>query len=173
MQVDVSQVKRSPGRRQQVELAEKSVVPLNWQGDTLVFTEPLVVDLTLESGKDGSIFAHGKLRTVLKTVCSRCLQPVEYPVTADFEGEFYLLGKSPDIQEEEFPGQFYSGDTLQLDGLIRESIYLSLPMQFLCSQDCKGLCPVCGNRADAGCNCEQEQVDPRLEVLKQLFKDKD
>ncbi|NLC77437.1 MAG: DUF177 domain-containing protein [Clostridia bacterium] len=172
MQVDVSQVKRSPGRRHQVELTGKPAEPLSWQGEVLVFTQPLAVNLTLESGKGGSIYAQGELRTALQTVCSRCLQPVEYPVVTEIEGKFYQEGKSPVDEEEEFPGQVYSGDTLQLDGLIRESIYLSLPMQFLCSEECRGLCPYCGSRADAGCNCEHEQVDPRFEVLKKLLKDK-
>ncbi|NLL18937.1 MAG: DUF177 domain-containing protein [Clostridia bacterium] len=171
--VDVSLVKQRPGRTQQVELTTTPESPLHWQGEKLTFSQPLVVNLTLESQKGGSISVRGDLRAVVRTVCSRCLQPIDYPVEADLEGTFYLEGRSPEDQEEEFTGQFYSGDTLQLDGLIRESIYLSLPMQFLCSQECKGLCSYCGKRADEGCNCEHQQVDPRFEVLKQLLKDQD
>lgn len=171
MDVDVSQIKRNPGHTQQVELTETPERPLKWQGENLKFTQPVEVELTLESQREGTIFVRGGLRTGVKTVCSRCLEPVDYPVEADLEGTFYLEGKSPEDQEEEFPGQFYSGDTIKLDGLIRESIYLSLPMQFLCSQECQGLCSFCGKRVELGCNCVHEQVDPRFEVLKQLLKD--
>ena len=43
---------------------------------------------------------------------------------------------------------------------------------FLCSEDCKGLCAVCGKNLNEGpCDCKPEP-DPRLAVLAQLLKDK-
>ena len=59
-----------------------------------------------------------------------------------------------------------------LDPLITEDIFLDLPSKLLCSEDCKGLCPVCGkNRNEGDCGCEKQTVDPRLEILKQLMKE--
>jgi uncharacterized protein len=49
---------------------------------------------------------------------------------------------------------------------LREQVLLSLPARTLCQQDCKGLCPRCGeNRNQTECSCEQGPSDPRWEAL--------
>ncbi|MBQ7541070.1 MAG: DUF177 domain-containing protein [Clostridia bacterium] len=56
-----------------------------------------------------------------------------------------------------------------LDALVSEDVFLSLPTKFLCSADCKGICPTCGqNLNDGPCSCKKS-VDPRLEGLLQLL----
>ena len=46
---------------------------------------------------------------------------------------------------------------------------LALPMQVVCSEKCKGLCPVCGQDLNkAECGCERKVVDPRLVTLKDI-----
>ena len=61
-------------------------------------------------------------------------------------------------------------ESIELDDLLREDILLELPTKFLCKPDCKGLCPGCGKNLNEGkCDCSARQVDPRLEVLKQLI----
>ena len=60
--------------------------------------------------------------------------------------------------------------TLELDDLVRADIILDLPSKFLCCDDCKGLCSICGkNLNKGGCSCNKTRIDPRLEVLKQLL----
>lgn len=58
----------------------------------------------------------------------------------------------------------------ELNSLISEDIYLSLPARLLCKDDCKGLCPMCGTDLNtATCNCKKP-TDPRWDVLSDLFK---
>lgn len=60
--------------------------------------------------------------------------------------------------------------TVELDEVVIADILLHLPQKNLCKEDCKGLCPVCGQNLNNGaCLCEKKSVDPRLEVLKQLM----
>ncbi|MGI6552224.1 MAG: YceD family protein [Bacillota bacterium] len=169
MHIDVSQIKKHPAVHE-LQLVEK-LEPFNWQGEGLSFKEPVLVSLKLERIEEG-FFVRGMLKTVLSSRCSRCLMPVNYPVQGEFEGEFILGSQAaPDQEEEDFPGQFFTGDVLDLKGLIYETIYLHLPMQFLCSPKCRGLCPHCGNNLNfRNCSCQEEQVDPRLEVLKDLLR---
>ena len=62
----------------------------------------------------------------------------------------------------------YRDDTIDLGEVVREQLYLALPMKPLCQEDCKGLCPVCGvNRNRETCTCQQEWVDPRMAALKE------
>lgn len=65
-------------------------------------------------------------------------------------------------------------EQLDLYEVCFSEILLALPMKHLCSEACKGVCPVCGkNLNKQSCNCETKSVDPRLEVLLQLLKDED
>lgn len=57
----------------------------------------------------------------------------------------------------------------ELDPLVREDIFLTLPNKILCKEDCKGVCQFCGANLNEGqCSCKKP-VDPRLEALKQLL----
>lgn len=59
---------------------------------------------------------------------------------------------------------------LSLDELARADILLELPSKYLCREDCRGLCPMCGKNLNEGlCGCHTDRTDPRLEVLKQLI----
>lgn len=60
----------------------------------------------------------------------------------------------------------YRDEKIDLGEVVREQLYLALPMKPLCQEDCKGLCPVCGvNRNRETCTCQQEWVDPRMAAL--------
>ena len=70
--------------------------------------------------------------------------------------------------EENDDGEFVvvPDETLDVDELVTEDILLDLPSKFLCSPDCKGLCPRCGKDLNEGdCGCRREDVDPRLAVV--------
>ena len=59
---------------------------------------------------------------------------------------------------------------LELDDLVISDIILNLPSKNLCREDCKGLCQKCGQNLNCGvCQCDKTNVDPRLEILKQLI----
>ena len=41
---------------------------------------------------------------------------------------------------------------------------------YICSEECKGLCPICGqNLNDGECSCDKEQTDPRFDILDNLL----
>ena len=59
---------------------------------------------------------------------------------------------------------------IDLAPVLREYILLEIPISPLCRQDCKGLCPICGNNLnESTCSHEEESVDPRLASLKKLL----
>ena len=75
----------------------------------------------------------------------------------------YLAGEDEvEIDEGEAEIGFYEGRGLELMDILREQVMLALPMQRVCSEDCKGICPVCGrNRNEAACDCKVESTDDR------------
>ena len=71
-------------------------------------------------------------------------------------------GDSEGAESESDELYAYSGEEIALDGMLREQVILDAPMQPLCREDCRGLCPVCGqDRNERRCDCrEQEQTSP-------------
>ena len=61
-------------------------------------------------------------------------------------------------------------DEVDLDELARDAFILAMDTKFLCSEDCRGLCPGCGvNLNRESCRCKKA-VDPRLAKLAQLLQ---
>ena len=85
--------------------------------------------------------------TVL-TACDRCLADLELDM--DLDETYYLFPENtPDVD------YFYSGDEIELDDYVRETLVMNMPGKVLCSEDCKGLCSKCGadlNLGDCGCD---------------------
>lgn len=70
-----------------------------------------------------------------------------------------------DLDLEGDPVEFYSGDDLVLDGIVREAIVLEEPMQPLCRPDCPGIPVPEGVRPPADFGREEGVSDPRLAPL--------
>jgi uncharacterized protein len=52
---------------------------------------------------------------------------------------------------------------------MREYVLLALPMQQVCDEACKGICPQCGlNRNTGHCQCKTKLVDERWTALRNL-----
>ena len=58
---------------------------------------------------------------------------------------------------------------VDLDDLLRQQLYLSLPVKNLCAEECRGLCPGCGaNLNQADCTCGAGEDRSPFAVLRQL-----
>ena len=105
----------------------------------------------------------------VSTQCAKCAKDVtkKLKVTVNH----FLIDK---LNNEDNDDYIVVEDmVLNLDELILEDIYLSLPTIFVCKNDCKGLCSICGaDLNDGDCNCKKP-VDPRLAVLQSLLDDEE
>lgn len=110
----------------------------------------------------------------LEAPCSSCLEKfatrvaVNFMVTVDpAPGRSRQLPQEQELSPEDLDELFYHDGVLDLRDIIREQIILSLPMFPKCSDDCRGLCPVCGaNLNKEQCSCGEGIVDPRWLALK-------
>lgn len=118
----------------------------------------------------------GHLATQMEAACDRCLELTAFPIDADFDLFYRPASSMPprtevEIEDKEAEIDFYEGDGLELGDVLREQILLSLPMQRVCREDCKGICPVCGeNRNQVDCGCYEELGDDRWSGLRNLQK---
>ena len=139
------------------------------------FTVLVPVALAFDVDKDKDQFRlAGGLQTRVELPCSRCLEPYETPIDAAFDLRYQPRSTNTgegerEVQDDDLTTSFYENDEIDLGQLIREQIYLSLPMKPLCRENCLGLCPVCGTNLNKGaCSCKRNWDDPRLAVLNTL-----
>jgi uncharacterized protein len=142
--------------------------------DEYEIVEP--VTLGFDVLKDGTKFRlNGRVSTVLRLTCGRCLEGFRYPVDSTFD-LLYLPQKENagegdiEVQDQDFATAFYQDDTIDLGQLLKEQFYLALPMKPLCTSGCRGLCPVCGtNLNESTCGCDTKWQDPRLAGLQSIL----
>ena len=130
-----------------------------------VVLEPLTGQFTVTRTSEGLYF-DGRFQTKSPTECVRCLGDMLYAVDAKIEEIYYYPAK---IAPE--GGYRIDEDAVaDLGPLLRELSLLAIPMHVLCRDACAGLCAECGqNRNEAACDCEIDDIDPRLAALKQLL----
>jgi len=100
----------------------------------------------------------------------------------------YDLKSEPNFKDSEIENLknviYYNGDIIDLEERIVEALVVSAPDVFLCKENCKGLCPFCGENLNKHpehiCpekeKYEKEYFDIRFEKLLELkdkLKDKD
>jgi len=128
------------------------------------------------SRKRQRVHVHGTIETELEVACDRCLAPLTVPVKTEFDVSYEppraeAETDSAELQAEELDTTIYTGESLDLDELVREQILLTLPTRSLCREACQGLCPTCGvNLNTQTCACQQTEVDPRWAGLATLKK---
>ncbi|TDP90683.1 uncharacterized protein C7957_11955 [Halanaerobium saccharolyticum] len=156
MYINLSDLKEIGGSKQ-VSL-ELEFHDLEFANREIEIEEPIKLDLEIFNTSD-SFVVNGKLQAELILSCSRCLQKYSSPVELD-------------ISEDVLKSEMEDEEELYLDEIVVDNIILSLPMKPLCSEDCKGICPECGqNLNEEECDCEVEVVDPRLAKLKDFYNE--
>lgn len=120
------------------------------------------------------VLIDGTIDMSVSLMCSRCLNDFTLPVHVVFNEEYNPFEEAGEDEEQELTGKeldlsFYSNDEIDLSELIKEQVILSVPMKPLCSEDCSGICSICGKDLNKGkCQCKTEAVDPRLAPLQKL-----
>ncbi len=134
------------------------------------------------------VLLQGGFRVDVGAPCKRCLDDVTAPLKVSFTLNLlprrvakYKANGDPAVEDnerlesagsfrlEDADREWFDGKTIDLDPIIREQVLLALPMNLLCRETCRGLCPTCGqNLNEKQCDCEREVVDPRWMALKDI-----
>jgi uncharacterized protein len=100
----------------------------------------------------------------LQGPCVRCLESADQTVSVDAR-EIDQPGSG-----EELRSPYLEGDDLDVKGWARDALALALPVRIVCSEECLGLCTVCGQNLNrAGLEHEHErEPDPRWAKLSEV-----
>lgn len=122
-------------------------------------------ELNLARTQQG-IWVTGDLDCSVEATCARCLELFSHPLEMRLE-EMFFYPPSKALNTTDYI--ITEDGTMDLVGPIREQTLIAIPIRALCRPDCKGLCPICGQNFNEGtCNCQDQEVDPRLEELLKL-----
>ena len=176
MKLDLSDIARVPG-----SFAEHEIDMTFHDVEGMTLTAP-VRGKMIVSSTGRVLLLEGAVDTEVELLCYRCGITYRQPVHAEFQEDFVLQpmqahGQGPRVnEEEEMPETrlFFEGTLdLNLDELLRQSIFVALPLKPLCRDDCQGLCPHCGQRLSEGpCACQPENINPRMAVLQRLLEER-
>jgi len=107
----------------------------------------------------------------IHTSCARCLTPMSHRVDLHLQSDYM---PAPHEMPEELEAERQSAETgfyrkeIKLGEYIVSELVLSLPMIYICSSDCKGLCAGCGvNLNSAPCKCTNKG-DSRFQALSEI-----
>lgn len=130
---------------------------------------PLHIQLTVKP-EAGLVTVEGTLDIDMKLACSRCLEETETHLTIPFFEQFKQVETLSEEEEDDIVE--IAGDNLDLTPYVDEYVFVFMPLAPRCKEDCKGLCPQCGNDLNVNqCGCSTERIDPRLASLKDFFKE--
>jgi uncharacterized protein len=163
MKVDISDILKVNGASLDVD-REEVLKGFDELEDDFVIDMPVKLKCRFTNMGD-IVKMDGRLKVDYLVKCSRCLKDVRSSLEVDLEEEFAREGQ---IEDEDC--YVYSDKVVLLDKVLKDNIILNLPTRHMCRVDCKGLCPKCGAELNTKrCSCNEEEMDPRMEALKNFF----
>jgi len=116
----------------------------------------------------------GGFQGKIQISCDRCLEP--FPHELNIRLRRVLVPSAQDTEdadkeliEQDLNIDMITADIIDLADIVKEQIYLYLPMKKICKTDCQGLCPGCGMNLNLGkCSCQPNHGHPGFQKLKTL-----
>lgn len=168
IQLDVSRIKNIPGEEQHLVMDVRIQKPVESGVGLIYFESPLKLDVFL-ANEDGLLKLSGFLEGEIRLACGRCLDLFDMPVQTEINEVYYNESQYDGDPGEEWVS--FRGDKLDITPEVAKAVISSLPMKLLCREDCRGLCQRCGTNLNNGsCGCSEDDIDPRMEVLKKLLE---
>lgn len=146
-------------------------------GEQIATGDTLQLSLTASLMGGEQVECVGGFYYTIHPKCARCGSdfvwneqlPLHHHYIAARETDF---GRGRNVEEEiniaeDVDFSIYEGRTIDLDPMLYELLLLAQPTTYLCSEDCKGLCPQCGVNLNTGsCACKPVVKAHPFDVLK-------
>jgi len=146
------------------------VDPLSFGGQTYTAGGGEVearVDVSRTTGAGYALRLRFDLR--LSGPCMRCLEDAGAPVGVDVRE----VHQPADDIDENLISEYLDENELDLRSWVRDALVLALPVSIVCSDDCRGLCVICGANLNEDPEHQHErEPDPRWAKLSELELDR-
>ena len=153
---------------------------IHFSHEDAILKEPVTTDFSLVH-KDRNLHVEGTVQTAIRFRCSRCAKEYTKALSAGFDLSYMPQPEwasdenvEVELRYEDMDVAFYDGILFDVNLMVLEQIELSIPMKFVCRDDCKGLCYKCGADLNEGiCSCSTESGDARMAPLLEFRKKMD
>lgn len=132
-------------------------------------TEKKPIALRIANRENRRLIISGEVALTVMIPCSRCLADVATDIRFFIDRELTPDGAEVNEGEEE-AADCLNGFWLDTDKLIYGEILVHWPVKVLCSEECKGICSVCGKNLNEGdCGCRKMEPDLRMAAILDVF----
>ena len=169
MLIDLSPILKLQGARLELD-GDVGFMNAEFLGESYSFKTPLrLTGEIYNNGQSLTLTAHISGR--MSAECARCLRPIEVDVDFDIRE---LLSRAEEGVSDDSDIILFDGHEIELDDIVTDHFLMNISGKYLCRDDCKGLCPVCGHDLNEGdCGCDAEYIDPRWLALKEIMDRRD
>ena len=168
MLINLSDVLTSEGRTETVTAPVEKMSFISRLGKFPIQEKSPVAFTFTNIGRD-KVKAEGSVRFVFETRCDRCLGEVPTVLELKFNRVIVSPGVTADDEAEESPN-YMEGYQLNTETFVYNEILVNWPVKILCREDCRGVCPVCGQNLNVReCGCDSFVPDPRMAVIQDIF----
>ena len=165
MVIDVSKLLAQDGVSIKID-KQIMVDPTSFDELDINFSTPVTASGDIKS-ISGMLYLTLDISAEYSAKCSRCLEETSEKLDFTVNEVF----SKPGLENENDDVIILDSNEIDLDDIVVQALSCAMPMTSLCSVDCKGLCPMCGcNLNIETCDCETDDIDPRLAVLKDFLK---
>lgn len=149
MKINIAPVLKNEGAVMNIS-GHVNLGSFDFMGSPIEFRESVSVDGTI-SNIGGTIELSAAVKGRYHTVCSRCGDEI----TVDVNEQLFERARN-DFDDADTECLSLSGSILDIRGAVDSCVFGAIGLKFLCSESCKGLCPVCGtNLNEKECNCDR------------------
>ena len=169
MRIDIAEVMSKPDEKRELTFPlELETIQFMGEGYSIDTSDDVQVVITNVGNRSVGIKLSAKL--VLNFACSRCLTEVKKEFEVDFDDIIKVDGEGKGYLQEDDCTSYIDEFKLDTDLLISDEMYMLMPAQVLCNEDCKGICSVCGANLNlTECTCDRQVLDPRMAKIRDIF----
>lgn len=143
---------------------------IDLEAEGIRFKGSVTVRLNLYRQED-KIYIKARSSVAMESECAKCLAPVHNILETSSENQYRPMPKMPRYLMDDIGIRYYSEEYIDLSEDLRESLLLEVPTRFLCSEQCEGLCPQCGQDLNVGkCDCRLEPEESQATKFADLVK---
>jgi len=167
MLVDVSSILKEIGGKVSV-CGEINTKDTDFLGESFHFHSLSVDGDFTNNGK--SLILRAKAIAEVDVCCARCRKPLVEKLEFYID-ETFMQGTESTDDEDIY---VFDGHEIEIDEVVYNNFFMNASGKYLCSEDCRGICPECGaNLNDGDCGCNHEVLDPRWEAILSKLNDTD
>lgn len=147
---------------------------LHLASDTCIFPNPVAISVTVQKAEEQAV-AVGDAKTVATATCVRCLE--EFPIAVDEAFRAVVRVAPPkEVTQDTGDDEFFlvpaTEPVWDMSDVVRQLVFLAIPDNPVCKDDCKGLCPGCGRNLNTEeCVCVDKPHGGGLAKLGDLVRE--